>query len=133
VPTRPPSRCADPGCTELTTQGRCPTHQRPAWAGRDDKAARYDGISSGEWRTLKARVRRRDNGCCYQCGDPEPDPADDPTVPVFVLDHKIPIAEGGSARDLDNLGLLCPPCDQVKSRAEALRGAVRHRNRLPRL
>jgi 5-methylcytosine-specific restriction protein A len=131
VPVRPPGRCNEPGCHELTTEGRCPEHRRPPWAGRDDKAARYDGISSGEWRALKARVRRRDHGCCYLCGAPEP--ADEPEAQPYVLDHKVPVSEGGSARDLDNLGLLCPACDDVKSKAEALRGNARRRSRPPGL
>lgn len=123
MPTRPPSRCAEPGCRELTTTGRCDEHKRKPWAGRDDKSARYDGISSGEWRALKARVTRRDHGCCYSCGT-EPDP-DDPDAKAFVLDHKVPVSEGGSPRDMDNLGLLCGPCDTVKSAAEAERGRQR--------
>jgi len=47
--------------------------------------------------------------------------ADDPDAERFVLDHVQPIFEGGSPRDLDNLGLLCPPCDEIKSKAEAAR------------
>ena len=124
MPTRPPSRCAEPGCRELTTTGRCDQHKRTPWAGRDDKSARYDGISSGEWRALKARVSRRDNGCCYACGlSPDEDPE---AAERMVLDHITPMSEGGSARDLDNLGLLCPTCDEIKSKAEAERGRERY-------
>lgn len=127
MPISPPSRCTDPECYEFaTTKGRCDDHQRTPWAGRDDKAARY-GISSGRWATLKRKVTARDRGCCYRCGADQPDTGsdDDP----FVLDHVTPISEGGSSTDLDNLGLLCPPCDEVKSKAEALRGAQRARAR----
>ncbi|MCP9205513.1 HNH endonuclease [Streptomyces sp. NEAU-Y11] len=127
MPTAPPSRCTDPECSELATKrGRCDKHQPIPWAGRDDKASRY-GISSGTWRKLKRRITARDNGCCYRCGADQADtgPDDDP----FVLDHIVPIAEGGSPTDLDNLGLLCPDCDQVKSRAEAIRGMHRARGR----
>ncbi|MGY4902557.1 HNH endonuclease [Streptomyces sp. 900116325] len=118
MPTAPPSRCTDPGCRDLATKGaRCDEHQPIAWAGRDNKQARY-GISSGEWRTLKRKVTARDYGCCYRCGaDAHDVPDDEP----FVLDHITPIFEGGSPRDLDNLGLLCPPCDEQKSKAEAAR------------
>ncbi|MFD8596981.1 HNH endonuclease [Kitasatospora sp. NPDC059646] len=121
MPTRPPSRCSDPTCPELATKrGRCDQHQPIPWAGRDDKAARY-GISSGRWRSLKATVTRRDDGCCWICGDGDAD--------SYVLDHKVPISEGGSPTSLDNLGLACGPCDTVKSAAEALRGNQRRRER----
>ncbi|MET9617548.1 HNH endonuclease [Kitasatospora indigofera] len=121
MPSAPPSRCTDPQCHAFAVQhGRCNDHQPTPWAGRTDKAARY-GISSGTWRKLKARVSRRDNGCCYICGDADAD--------SYVLDHITPVAEGGSVTDLDNLGLACPPCDEVKSKAEALRGNQRRQER----
>ncbi|MGQ4514232.1 HNH endonuclease [Streptomyces sp. DW26H14] len=129
MPTAPPSRCADPGCTTLTTRGRCPAHQRPGWVGRDDKAARY-GISSGRWRTLKARTGERDNWSCYRCGIPQDQLlADDPDAEPLQLDHITPVAEGGSVEDPDNLGLICVPCHTEKSAAEAARGSERRRAR----
>ncbi|MEU1159002.1 HNH endonuclease signature motif containing protein [Streptomyces sp. NPDC005918] len=125
MPTAPPTRCTDPECHEYATHnGRCDNHQRTPWAGREDKAARY-GISSGRWATLKRKVIARDHGCCYRCGADQGDTPED----TFVLDHVIPISEGGARTDLDNLGLLCPSCDVTKSRAEALRGAERARAR----
>ncbi|WP_431980020.1 HNH endonuclease [Streptomyces qinglanensis] len=122
MPDAPPTRCTDPECHEYAThRGRCDQHQPIPWAGRDDKAARY-GISSGRWRTLKRKVTARDHGCCYRCGA-------EPTDSPHALDHVIPISEGGSRTDLNNLGLICTPCDAIKSAAEALRGTQRARNR----
>lgn len=57
---------------------------------------------------------------------------DDPESTGFVMDHITPISEGGSPRDLDNLGLLCDPCDARKSAAEAARGNARRRARTAR-
>ncbi|MEU9498237.1 HNH endonuclease [Streptomyces sp. NPDC048196] len=129
MPYAPPSRCRDPQCHELAAKGgRCDEHQPIAWAGRDDKQARY-GISSGTWRKLKRRVAQRDNECCYSCGVAQPD---DPDEPRHVLDHITPIAEGGSVTSMDNLGLLCTDCDTAKSRAEAQRGTQRARTRRAR-
>ena len=55
---------------------------------------------------------------------------DDPVAEAFVLDHKVPIFEGGSPSDMENLGLLCPECDEVKSKAESRRAnQARYRNR----
>ena len=122
MPTSPPSRCTEGGCHEIATAGsRCDEHKPVPWRGRDNKAERY-GITSGEWRKLKRRVAKRDHGCCYRCGADQADVmANDPEAERFVLDHIVPIFEGGSRKDMDNLGLLCPPCDEEKSKAEAAR------------
>lgn len=127
MPTAPPTRCTDPTCHHFAThRGRCDDHQPIAWRGRDNKAKRY-GISSGTWRKLKRQVANRDHRCCYRCGAHQDDTGEDDDP--FVLDHITPISEGGSPRDLDNLGLLCPTCDETKSKAEAARGNERRRQR----
>lgn len=124
MPYAPPSRCTDPECHEFATKrGRCDTHQPTPWRGRADKASRY-GITSGRWRTLKRQVTARDHGCCYLCGA---EPPEDPEAPGHELDHIVPIFEGGAREDLDNLGLACVRCHQIKSTGEALRAnAARH-------
>ncbi|MDX2639920.1 HNH endonuclease [Streptomyces stelliscabiei] len=127
MPKAPPTRCSAPECYDLATaRGRCDSHQRQPWAGRDDKVARY-GISSGAWRSLKARVDRRDNGHCYCCGGPA---AEGETL---ELDHIVPVAEGGARTALENLGLIhAEPCHAEKSKREAQRGSQRRRARRPR-
>lgn len=123
MPSSPPTRCAEPGCSALVLRGRCPEHRPVPWAGRDDKRGRY-GISSGRWRTLKRMVTIRDNGCCYRCGTGQPEGQD---AGLHQLDHITPIGEGGAAEDPDNLGLICVPCHEAKSRAEAARANRRRR------
>jgi 5-methylcytosine-specific restriction protein A len=77
-------------------------------------------MSSGTMRALKAQVARRDHGCCYVCGGEDAD----------ELEHKIPVSQGGAARDLDNLGLIhSEPCHREKSEREAIEGARRARAR----
>lgn len=123
MPYAPPSRCTDPECRELATKrGRCDDHQPEPWVGRASKAERY-GMSSGSFRALKAKVSRRDRGCCYMCGDPPEDGKE------HELEHKVPVAEGGARADMDNLGLACRPCHAEKSAREAQRGAQRARAR----
>jgi 5-methylcytosine-specific restriction enzyme A len=121
MPMSPPSRCGAIGCHEfVTNRGRCDDHQPQPWANRARKQDRY-GMSSGTMRALKKRVARRDNGCCYVCGREQ---EDDET---FDLEHKVPISEGGSPGDMDNLGLICAEDHAIKSKAEAAR-ANRRRN-----
>lgn len=101
------------GCAELATnRGRCDEHQPAAWANRARKQDRY-GMSSGTMRALKKRVTARDNDTCYVCGRER---QEDET---FDLEHITPISRGGSARDLDNLGLICAEDHAIKSKAEA--------------
>ncbi|MCX4661488.1 HNH endonuclease [Streptomyces uncialis] len=128
MPTRPPSRCTDPGCAAFATRrGRCDDHQPIPWAGRDNKAARY-GISSGRWRTLKRHTGRRDHDTCHRCGTTEAELLRaDPDAEPLELDHITPIGEGGAAEDPANLGLICAPCHEIKSKQEAARANARRR------
>lgn len=115
MPVAPPTRCGAMGCHAFATnRGRCDDHQPQPWANRARKQDRY-GISSGTWRSLKRQVDRRDHHTCYVCGREAED--DEP----LDLEHKTPISEGGSPRDLDNLGMICGPCHEIKSKAEAAR------------
>ncbi len=115
MPVAPPTRCGASDCKQFATKrGRCDEHQPQPWANRARKQDRY-GISSGTWRSLKRQVARRDNNCCYVCGR---EAEEDET---FDLDHKSPISADGSAKDMDNLGLICPEDHAIKSKAEAAR------------
>lgn len=77
-------------------------------------------MSSGTMRALKARVTKRDHGCCYVCGGEGAD----------ELEHKIPISQGGAARDLNNLGLIhSEPCHREKTQREAAEGSRKAREK----
>lgn len=117
MPTAPPSRCTDPECHEIAVKrGRCDEHRPIAWRGRPSAEERY-GMSRGSMRALKARVMRRDNGCCYICGG---DDAEE-------LEHKVPISQGGAPDDLDNLGVAHIDCHASKTQAESQQGATAKR------
>ncbi len=118
MPTRAPSRCNDPGCTEFATlRGRCDVHQRKPWQGRPSKYERY-GMSGSEWSALVRLILRRDDYICQACGLAGADTAD----------HIIPVSEGGSRKDPANLQALHQdPCHRAKTQAEAKRGAARRR------
>lgn len=75
-------------------------------------------MSSGTMRSLKAKVSRRDNGCCYVCGGEGAD----------ELEHIVPVSQGGAKRDLGNLGLIhSEPCHREKTAREASEGSRRAR------
>ncbi|OGY50090.1 MAG: hypothetical protein A3J65_04235 [Candidatus Buchananbacteria bacterium RIFCSPHIGHO2_02_FULL_45_11b] len=59
--------------------------------------------------TLKIRyqVLKRDNFKCVLCGN-------DAKNTLLVIDHKIPVA-GGGTNDFDNLRTLCRECNHGKA------------------
>lgn len=123
MPIAPPSRCGRVGCSNMATKrGRCDDCQPEPWANRARKQDRY-GMSSGTMRALKKRVTVRDHDTCYVCGR-EAEEGE-----TYDLEHKVPISQGGSPNDLDNLGLICEDDHAIKSKAEA---AQANRNRSSR-
>lgn len=101
--------CNERGCPELVGAGanRCPAHARAAWTG----STRRDATLTKEWRRLRARIMRRDQGICYLCGKPGAD----------TVDHKVPVSQGGTD-DPSNLGAVhdrnAPHCHRAKSARE---------------
>lgn len=65
----------------------------------------------------RMRIRQRDQGLCQECvrqGRPGPG---------WLVDHIVPLWEGGSDED-ENKQTLCRPCHDAKSAAEAKRRAA---------
>jgi 5-methylcytosine-specific restriction endonuclease McrA len=106
---RAPQKCIEAGCRKAATKkGRCDTCYQP-WAQQSPR--NRDRPSNAA--ALIRRVRRRDRDTCYECGAHGP-----------LVDHKIPVAEGGSW-SLENMACICDPCHHSKSREEAARGRAR--------
>lgn len=80
-------------------------------------------MSSGTMRSLKRRVAARDHNTCYVCGR-EAEEGE-----TYDLEHKRPISQGGSPRDMDNLGLICEEDHAIKSKAEAAEANRRRSSR----
>ncbi len=74
------------------------------------------------WRRLRAAAIRRDGNHCSQCG------ADGRQVRLD-LDHIINVKRGGQDT-LDNARLLCRPCHQPKTQAEARAGIAAKKAKL---
>lgn len=111
MPTSPLSRCAEPGCTELVTRGRCQAH-KPASRGPAEVRTRYRGNdwwgqgSTHRWRKVRA-VQLAHHPNCAHCGSP-----------AEVVDHIIPRSLGGSMYDPANHQSLCQPCHDLKTAEE---------------
>jgi 5-methylcytosine-specific restriction endonuclease McrA len=88
-------------------------HALPAW--HDSEQRRRDrGVDPRTERRLREKVRRRAHGRCERCGRQQQ------AGEVFVVDHVVPAAEGGPT-ELGNLELLCPECDERKTRVDLAR------------
>lgn len=64
----------------------------------------------------RAAIKRRDCGLCQMCK------ARGIARPGAEVDHKVPLWDGGTD-DEDNKWLLCRPCHEEKTAAEATRRA----------
>lgn len=106
-----PKKCLEAGCRQPAKfKGRCPGHYVP-WQQESPRNRTRPTNTS----TLIRRVRLRDRERCYVCGEPG-----------RIVDHKIPVAEGGSW-EISNLACICTACHEIKSGEEAARGRARHR------
>lgn len=117
MPYAAPSRCSEPGCTNIALlRGRCGEHPRKAWAGRPSSQERY-GLSGSAQQSLHDRIKVRDGFICYICGLPGAD----------TVDHIIPIHLRGARTDPANLAAIHQdPCHDIKTKAEnAARRAAR--------
>ncbi len=74
------------------------------WDRRPNRPARPRG-----WAATRRRILDRDQGVCWICGRPGAD----------QVDHKVPLAQGGTEDD-SNLGAVHgEPCHAVKTAREA--------------
>ena len=118
MPSRPRRICAEPGCPELVSSGRCPRHTTTrGWGNRPHWRERYGSA----WPKTRARILERDGHVCQEevgqsiCG-------------AFgnTVDHITPRFEGGTDDD-DNLRTLCGTHQQRKANDEANRARARKR------
>ena len=115
MPKAPPSRCTQPGCTNLATnKGRCTNHQSSGWQDRrrhqDNRTTTQRlGISEHQWSELKTTIMGQHQGICYICGKPG----------ATEVDHKLAVALGGAKTDPNNLAPIhAEPCHADKTKRE---------------
>lgn len=116
MPRSAPTPCRYPGCgAVLASPGFCPQHR--ASAHRDYGRARrgFDAevgfYQSKDWRVLRAAVLR-ESPLCLACKDRGR------LVAAGVVDHVVPLKDGGARFDRANLQPLCVSCHNRKTARE---------------
>lgn len=122
MPDLPFRICTHPGCGKLvkarTRQGaRCEAHARKPWTAAKASPERVRG------RALQARRQWffSKHPICVECERRGRSPA-----VATILDHVIPLAEGGPD-EYENWQGLCHDCHDEKTREETKRGSSRFR------
>ena len=116
MPTRAPTPCRHPGCAALlSTPGYCATH-RAAMHREYGRARRaFDSelgfYQSPRWRAVRAAFLR-EHPVCRACD------ALGVLVPAVVVDHVLPLKDGGGRYDAGNFQSLCISCHNRKSARE---------------
>lgn len=115
MPWAPPKRCSKPGCGKLVKAGIsfCTEHMRERWRNEDRTRKRERFYDRKEWTELRDYYRRAHPLCelCAKQGMRRP---------TKIVDHVVPIKQGGAPLDVRNLQSLCHTCHQQK------RGKERH-------
>ena len=106
-----PKPCSQCGTLVRDGSTRCSAHPRQVWAKHDTSAHRVTGR---RLQRLRASLFTREPLCriCMLAGR---------TTLATIRDHIVPLFEGGADDDA-NTQPICAACDQVKSKAERLRG-----------
>ena len=117
MPYKPKKPCAYPGCPRLTYGRYCAEHKklmdvRYESRLRDKGAAAF--YHSKEWKHLRQNYLIEHPFCmeCWKNGK---------LTKATVVDHIVPIKQGGVALDESNLQALCASCHGSKSIREGSR------------
>lgn len=110
MPYKPKRACSYPGCPRLTAGQYCDEHKKKAdreynLYKRDDFSRKF--YNTHEWRKLR-KLKLAMNPLCEHCQH------EGKLVAAVVVDHIVPIKEGGAMLDIENLQSLCRYHDDVK-------------------
>lgn len=117
MPYRPKKPCSYPGCPKLTNERYCPEHKKIMNAQYDARIRDRDAAEfyhSKEWKRLRQGFLLEHPFCeeCWRNGK---------LTKASVVDHIVPIKQGGPALDENNLQALCVSCHSRKSVIEGSR------------
>lgn len=119
MPRTPPRPCRKQGCRNFCEQGQCycnehrkENHRNYNKYERNEESS--DFYSSTEWRATSKAFREEHPLCeeCLKSGR---------IRPAQLVDHIVPIRQGGAKLDPSNLQSLCNACHSAKSIKEGSR------------
>jgi len=116
MPLRAPTPCRHPGCgAVLTSPGYCDAHRAGQHRDYGRARRRFDTelgcYQSAKWRAVRAALLRA-HPVCQLCA------ARGLLVPAKVVDHVLPIKDGGARYDESNLECICTSCHNAKTARE---------------
>lgn len=115
MPYKPAKPCSYPGCSKLTYERYCPEHKKLMNA---QCYTRFRDRGVSEFFHSSERKRQNhliEHPFCVECwkkGKP---------TKASVVDHIIPIKQGGTLLEDSNLQALCASCHRAKSTCEGSR------------
>lgn len=113
MPQKPKKPCSFSGCPNLTQARFCDEHkkfyQSYEVSGRRDKLKFYD---TPFWKRTRNRILKAEP-LCRSCKK------HDVITAAVLVDHIIPIEQGGAAYSFENLQPMCSLCHQKKRAFEA--------------
>lgn len=117
MPRKPKTPCKYPGCDKLVEGTYCEEHKKITdkqynQYQRDRKVQRF--YQSPEWRAVRRR-KLDQNPLCEECLK------HNKVTKATMVDHIVPIKQGGEAFNMNNLQSLCNECHSRKSVQEGSR------------
>jgi 5-methylcytosine-specific restriction enzyme A len=117
--------CRKPGCPTLVKRpGLCEIHQAEQYRTENQRRKSAPGheidsqYKTARWRHLRAHVVREEPLCrlCERAGR---------VSATVLVDHIVPVKQGGPMWERSNLQGLCNACHEAKSASEGSRFAMR--------
>lgn len=117
MPHLPKKPCRYPGCAELTNELYCEKHKKEMnkqYNQHERDLFSKTFYSSPKWREVRKRKLQQQPFCeeCKRNGT---------IIKATIVDHIVPIKQGGQPYDMNNLQSLCWSCHSRKSVKEGSR------------
>lgn len=118
MPERAPSACRRPGCSGVVRDGVCshcgPLRKRTSAAHDERRGSSRARGYDARWERLR-RMHLAGEPLCRMCL------AQGRVTPAVLVDHIVPVRDGGAVLDDDNLQSLCRVCHDAKTAEDVRR------------